>query len=266
MGKGIVLLGLMIGSLLWGEPFYLPLDPEQNPAYRQLRSMAVSRREAPRPHELIEGSFIPLGWGGERRFAYLLLPANEARECNWAELHIQDLSTDKTLYTGEFELCSPTPASSKEDRLTLLRRLEKLHRPAIEKQLARFGIAPGRRPHLREFPIPAAAGPVEYLLNTCRSSEPDFSRDDLFVTRWRLKLVLKRNKKGSRSKTVHSEEHREFTGVYDLRVLGYFLSPRSSRAAILIAKLIRGWEGPPSVIGFQVVGASMEKGWKAGSD
>jgi len=244
------------------KPCYLPTDLEQNRAYLRLRGLAAESGETPRPNELMEGAFIPLGWGGERIFAYLLLPANEARDCAWAELRIQNLSTDKTLYSKEFELCSPSPTSSGEDRLTLLRRLEKLHQPAIGKELARFGIGPRQRPQMREFPIPAAAGPVEYLLETCRGSAPDFSRDDLFVTRWKLHLVLNRNRKDSQSKTVCSEKHREFTGIYDIRVLGYFLSPRSTRTAILIARLIRGWEGPPSVIGFQVVGASLKKGWK----
>jgi hypothetical protein len=44
--------------------------------------------------------------------------------------------------------------------------------------------------------------------------------------------------------------------------LGYFLSPDRQRLAILVAMVLRGWEGTPAVTEFRIVGASLRKGWK----
>jgi len=264
--KIIAILFLLFGFITAGS-LYQPLDLKDNFTYLKLRGLVAEHREAPKPSELIEAHFIPLGWGGNRRFAFLLIPANEARDCEWAELHIQDLSTDKTLFEKEYELCIP-PGSLHEERQVedslglLFQRLERRYRRAIDGVLARFGIMETPPIKLLEFPITIDQNPINYSLETHRKTEPMFSQDDLFVKNWRLQLIRELSAKRSLRKTIHTETYQNPTGLYDLRPLGYFLSPDRQRLAILVAMVLRGWEGTPAVTEFQIVGASLTKGWK----
>jgi len=267
MVKKITAVVFLLVGIVAADPLYRPLNFRENDAYLKLRGLVADNREAPKPSELIEAHFIPLGWGGNRRFAFLLIPANEARDCEWAELHIQDLSTDKTLFKKEYELCAP-PGSlhtggQVEDSLgLLLQRLERRYRRAIDGVLARFGIMETPPIKLLEFPITIVQNPINYSLETHRKTEPIFSQDDLFVKNWRLQLIRELSAKRSLRKTIHTETYQDPTGLYDLRPLGYFLSPDRQRLAILVAMVLRGWEGTPAVTEFQIVGASLTKGWK----
>jgi len=45
-------------------------------------------------------------------------------------------------------------------------------------------------------------------------------------------------------------------------LLGYVKSPFEPRIAVVLMKVIRGWEGPPHTGDVQIVGASLEDGFK----
>jgi hypothetical protein len=228
MMKKILVTVFLLFSIIRADSLYQVIDLRHNFTYLKLRGLVAEHREAPKPSELIEARFIPLGWGGNRRFAFLLIPANEARDCEWAELHIQDLSTDKTLFEKEYELCAP-PGTLQEgrqvdDSLTLLlQRLERRYRREIEGVLARFGIVEASAIKLREFPITIGKNNINYFLETHRKTEPTFSQDDLFVKNWRLQLIRDLSAKHFLRKTIHTETCQNLTGLYDLRPLGYFL-------------------------------------------
>jgi hypothetical protein len=266
MKKVVAVVSLLFGIVAAG-PLYQALNLKDNFTYLKLRGIVADNRETPKLSELIEAHFIPLGWGGNRRFAFLLIPANEARDCEWAELHIQDLSTDKTLFEKEYELCAPPHTipeeSQTEESLTvLIQRLERHYGNKIEQMLVHFGIERSTPLKLREFPIAVGPNSINYILETRRKTELGFSPDDLFVARWRLQLILDFSGKHSRKKTIHTERYRDLHGLYDLRPLGYFLSPDTRRAAILIGMILRGWEGIPAVMELQIVGALLTRGWK----
>ena len=252
---------LLIGtlSLLWAEPHYLPLSPGENPVYRHLRSLGQQLAPSMGERAVLEEIFIPLGWGDERRFAYLTLPPNEARDCPWASLTIQDLSTDRTLLRKEYELCPDPGEKDPDDPLSLLRRVDRKYQGAIDSLLFRHGIHSAGRFTLRSFPIDSRQGPIRYRLSTCRRDAPDLVPDVLFISRWKVRLELNPKHPNPRAKTIHTQNYADYSGLYELGVLGYYLSPKGTRAALLIGKLQRGWEGPPSTLNYQVIGASLEK-------
>jgi hypothetical protein len=247
---------LLLPLLLRAEPFYLPLEEQAIPVHQTFERWYGSRGIG-----LLEEIFVPLGWEGERRFAYLRIPANEARDCSEAILTVQDLSTDRILHRSRMELCPP-----REGRhfgtLEQLRLLERLHRPRIDKVLARYRIASPSRRGLRPFPIRRADASIEYLLETSRRTAPGYSLEDLFLRSWRLDLLRIADSGLRRIKTLHRQRYREFSGLYDLRVLGYVPSPGFHRIAILLLGVRRGWEGPPHTTLHYVVGASLTGGWK----
>ena len=264
MGAKIILLAGIV-SLLLAEPRYLPLSPGENPVYRHLRSLGEQLAPSMEERAVLKEIFIPLGWGDERRFAYLTLPPNEARDCPWATLTIQDLSTDRTLLRKEYTLCPDPGEKDPDDPLSLLRRVDRKYQGAIDSLLFRHEIHTADRLTLRPFPIDSRQGPIRYRLSTCRRNEPDLVPDELFISRWRLELERTLHRSVFRSKTLHTQKYTDYSGLYELGILGYYLSPKGTRAALLIGKLQRGWEGPPSTLEYQVIGASLEKGWKTGS-
>ena len=53
------------------------------------------------------------------------------------------------------------------------------------------------------------------------------------------------------------------TGICEgTEIIGYFKNPYESRIAVLVSKWSPGWEGPPSIITYTIIGCHLEKGFR----
>ena len=75
------------------------------------------------------------------------------------------------------------------------------------------------------------------------------------------KATLQLNSSRRGEKTVLNQSYSQARPLH-VGLLGYVKSPFEQRIAVVLMKVIRGWEGPPHVGEVQIVGASVEGGFK----
>jgi hypothetical protein len=81
---------------------------------------------------LIREKIYPIGWSKDGKFAFVSEPADEACDCYYADFIIQDLRTDKILWTNHFE----GTEGGEENLQTYWKKNQKL----FSRKLAQYGI------------------------------------------------------------------------------------------------------------------------------
>jgi hypothetical protein len=75
--------------------------------------------------------------------------------------------------------------------------------------------------------------------------------------------VLQLNSRRKGRKTVFEQTYKADEGSpLDMKVLGYLKSPFEPRVAVVLAEVWRGYEGPPHTTHLNVVGSSLDTGFK----
>ena len=98
---------------------------------------------------------------------------------------------------------------------------------------------------------------LSYTANKNFKAQPDFG-NMAFVTEYNVEVesVTKGRK------TVHKERYKTPLSVLDVDVIGYLRGDDPERVALVVAGVKRGWEGPPHVTWFKVIGANLRVGFK----
>ena len=201
--------------------------------------------------------FYPIGWSRDGKFAYYVEPVDEECGCYFAELHIIDLKTDKILW--KFENRPEERRDEKGDMLEddmqkLWARNKKMFSDKLREhrieQTARFALLPTT--------FRSAGKIYTAKVTALRSDDPDGMRRVQ-----RLSLDLSSPTLGKTS--LYSEEYKGdqmYASPLDAAVAGAFKSPYENRAAVVLLKVQRGWEGPPHTVQIQIAGADLVKGFR----
>lgn len=193
---------------------------------------------------VIDAEFIPLGWSSNGRyFAYVLEPGDEACGCYLYKVNIQDLVTDKILWTKSQE-----GASGDDWSYTW-----KEHQSVFETAFLEYGIDtkvsgtffPGR-----------TTRDISFSVDKTMKVMPDYSNIAGIGA-----YTIKAQSTSLGGKTLHSREL-NFPYMYDVDVMGYIQGPDKDRVAMIVGQVWRGWEGPPNTTRFEIVGAHLETGFK----
>jgi hypothetical protein len=206
----------------------------------------------------LHDSFFPIGWAKKGTIAYAIIPADQACGCHFFEVYIQDLVTDTILWKYSDPREYPggyveTLKAAWQNNLTTI--LSKLHEyKIIQKDIFR----------LRLFPVRHQNDSLDVHLKNVRN-EACVGHE---ITKVTLKLVS--NLKGEKVVADEDFSCEELgadqpynPGPQKVVVDGYFKSPFENRIAIICRYLWRGWEGPPPVYKVKLVGADLEKRFKA---
>ncbi len=226
-------------------------------ARRTFRSFYVRGYPGGPIQQLSPEGFFPIGWSRDGKFAYYSEPVDEECGCYFAELKIIDLRTDKVLW--EFKNKPQERIDAKgtpiaDDMQKLWKRNEKMF---VEK-LREHGIE--QTPRFSLLPATFRSGTKSYTAKVTRTKGTD---DDgrLRIRQWSLDLTSPTlGKKSLYTRQYKGDEI--YVSPLDAAVAGVFLSPFEKRAAVVMIKVQRGWEGPPHNVEPQIAGADLDSGFK----
>jgi hypothetical protein len=85
--------------------------------------------------------------------------------------------------------------------------------------------------------------------------------DELYGAEVIQKLSIKLQAKGLGAKTLFTQNSKE-SRMLDAKVLGYLQSPFENRIVVLFSTKSMGYEGPPNLMEYKIIGATLDKGFK----
>lgn len=237
----------------------------RNAVYRQpseVRLARLIRRRFPDfygksfpQEELIVEKIYPVGWSKDGKLAYYLEPGDEACGCYFAKLVIKDLKSDAVLWQFDYD-SSELQDTMKRRTPESLPSLWRFKRELFASKLREHRIIPQRRFALLLFPASHMGDRLDADLKTTETR----ANQDYGIIKGAV-LQLASQRKGR--KTVFEQTYGTDEALpLDMKVLGYFKSPFEPRIAVVLIYVWRGYEGPPHVTHFQIVGASLDSGFR----
>lgn len=208
--------------------------------------------EGPSGAPILDSVFYPLGWSSDGKLAYAIEPPDEAVGSYFLNVYIQDLVTDKILWKDNYQ-SAPESNQGPQSFAAYWMANEK----TINEQLAKFKISKAENSALYAGPISQGDDSLEYNVTKKLRAEPDFGNVAMVSE---YQVIVQSAQRGS--KTVHSEKYDKMSGIMDVEVIGYLRGSDQERVALLVAGVKRGWEGPPHVTWFKVIGTNLVRGFK----
>lgn len=226
-------------NVLYAEPARLMLPGDEN-----------AEREAKTGSALRE-TFYPIGWSKDGKFAYYVEPADEGCDCYFAELVIQDLRTDKVLWSRSYD--------SENGGAKTIKKYWAKNRKEFSRKLAQYGIRAQKR-----FALQNSA--INYQKDALTPEmENNTDVEDEFAVTGNVVVRLLSREKGSKTIYERKFDPKKYEGFLDAEISGSLPSPFEPRAAIVIIETYRGWEGLPRITQIRVVGTSLTTGFAAAS-
>lgn len=211
--------------------------------------------EGPSGAPILDAVFYPLGWSPDGKLAYAIEPPDEAVGSYFLNIYIQDLVTDEILWKDNYQSV-PESDQGPQSFAAYWMANEK----AINEQLEKFTISKVENSALYAGPISQGDDSLKYNITKKLSAVPDFGNVAMVNE---YQVIVQSAQRGS--KTVHREKYDKISGIMDVDVIGYLRGSDEERVALLVAGVKRGWEGPPHVTWFKVIGTNLIRGFKKGS-
>ena len=246
-----------VSGAFYNKPVELKLERSVAKTFGRYLRQQASEYYRQRPFDQLETeSIYPIGWSRDGKFAYYLEPVDEACGCYFAELVILDLKTDKVLWSFDYD-SEAIDDAKREGKPYSLETLWNANRQLFSDKMREHSIEPQARFSLLYFP---ARQKGELLTATLTTIEKKGLTDDQrnYGIIGKATLQLHSNRRGK--KTILDDSYSE-TRPLRVGLLGYIRSPFEPRIAVVLMKVIRGWEGPPHTGDVQIVGASLANGF-----
>ena len=255
--KLLVVTFLLLGTFVFGQYFVSALTKKPNSTYGIPSRLSLKGDEngggEESPDKLLLEKFYPLGWSKDGKFAYYTEPADEACGCYFANLIIQDMRTDKVVwsYTNVNQDFGDNPPEE------TIKSFWKKHQKEFSRRLAQFRIVAGNDFKLLNSPLETVNDSIKI----------DFFSDvklteDAYNSKGNVILKLISGKKGAKTVYRKSYSGTGSAGIINIGIGGVLLSPFEPRTAIVLVETRRGWEGPPNITQIKIVGANLTDGFK----
>jgi len=219
-----------------------PINFEKN-AFNIFTSHDSGIKQAPFLHD----TFYVLGYNN-KKIAYAIEYDTDPRDMIHIETLIQDLVTDEIVWRDEYKI---------EENITHINFKtfwDERHK-RIENQLSQQNI-----PFDNHFSL--KTGALHYRndrLKPTSKTEKEYNKD------WGIEFVknstLYLTSKLKGQKIINQKSYKD-SHLLEREILGFLPIKGSRRIAVIVANLYRGWEGPPHVIGYEIIGASLSVGFK----
>lgn len=241
-----VLIYLLFPFILFAQPIKKTvIDVTKYSALQPYYTIDPAYPEEEAPPHLIEAEFYPLGFSKAGKFAYLIIPPDEAQGFLTVELVVQNLVNDKIAFKKVYEFDDDENRSKNYPRD--FKSFIANHQSDIERVKKRHHITT-QRPFL-----------ITCFSDLTLNSKKSFATKD-GLGKFLSHLILQMNNKKGLSKTIYNKKITDY--AFNSVIAGFFASPYEERVAILLMSIHRGWEGPPNTIKFNVVGASLATGFR----
>lgn len=201
----------------------------------------------------IEDAIRPVGWSNDGKFAYLIEEAFEAVNNYKLRLFIQDMETDEILAEKSWEASEQAGWTEEQD--FDFNEVWAKERATFVGLIAEHKIQEGLGTKL--LPLPYQLEGRSYQVeNRDILSRSDYTGNDI-VSKHELIAVAT----GLGQKRIANQTFGKYDLVQATHVLGVFKSPFEDRIAVLDAAEYRGYEGPPNVLKFKMVGCQLKGGF-----
>lgn len=206
-------------------------------------------------------SLEPIGWSRDGKFAYLTaVPAEGVGGGPWFSLVIQDLIEDTVVFVSpaDFQRSIDAPyLDTPEFAAKPAETFWAYHQKEFQPMLDRFKIQ-WTGPAFATFPLRLGGETVQASLTSTRVMSTDLGIEQVKDYRISLRKLTAKTVKIAATKSLTPEE-----GPFmEIQLLGCFLSPFENRLALVLGTVKRGWEGPPHVRDFFLIGSHLDVGFK----
>ncbi|MEL7222864.1 MAG: hypothetical protein AAGJ93_16195, partial [Bacteroidota bacterium] len=201
----------------------------------------------------IEEVIRPLGWSNDGKFAYLIEGAYEAVNNYKLQLFIQDMETDKIVAEQSWEASKQAGWTEEQD--VDFQKVWATERSNFVGLIAEHQIQEGLGVELLSLPY-SFKGRRYQFKNGDVKIQSDYTGSEI-VSKHELVTIAD----GLGKKRIANVKFGKYDLVQATHVLGIFKSPFEDRVAVLDAAEYRGYEGPPNVLKFKLVGCLLEEGF-----
>ena len=203
--------------------------------------------------------FYPIGWSKDGKFAYYAEPATEECGCYIGKLVIQDLRTDKILWTHDFEGDQFDATEDEIQPLNSIKTQWKENQKLFSRKLAQYKIVANA-----EFTvITSSINNSGDVLTPKLELDLKPSDNDLYYPSKKGSVVLRMISSKMGAKAIYKKSYRQTDGnnIRTLELLGLFKSPFEPRVAVILVEKLRGHEDF-GVTQIKIVGSHLTKGFK----
>lgn len=197
--------------------------------------------------EYIFQKFYPIGWSKDGKFAYAIEPADEAVGAYFFRLKIQNMISDKDVYSWQPE---------EDPEKGNIKQMWKDNQMTFATNLNEHKIIPDKDIKLLGTEFSTEDGKFKITIENTMETDPDFGFEVVKNTN----IYIKSPELGT--KRIYSYTEKDYNLCLGRIVQGVIKSPYEKRIAVLVKEEFRGYEGPPNVVKEFLVGADLERNFK----
>lgn len=200
--------------------------------------------------EFLYDKFFPIGWSKDGKFAYITEPADEGSGYYWFEIVIIDIVNNKISWSWK-------PAESEEGDFE---KVWKDNYELFKRQLTEAEIIQQTNFELKSTKTSYKGNDYEFVLDVKNEIDQDFGFE--VVKEIDLKIIS--TQLGQKSLIKQKEE--DYPRVIGAIIPGYLMCPFDDRIVVIYKKDRIGYEGPPNVVYFRLIGSDLIRGFKKDKD
>jgi len=196
--------------------------------------------------DFLADKFYPIGWSKEGMFAYITEPADEGSGFYLFELHVFDAVNNKIAWSWK-------PEESEEGDLA---STWKNNYELFKEKLNEYQIEQNESFELKKGKTTFKGNEYQIVLDTKTEQDPDFG----FEIIKEIKISINSPELGT--KQIYQSKADEYSMNIGAFVPGYILSPYNGRIVVLCQIEQAGYEGPPNIVYFELIGSDLLLGFK----
>lgn len=185
--------------------------------------------------------FKPIGWSDDNKFAYITEFADEACGCYSLKLEIQDMQTNRILWTWSY---------NDDGAGETLKQVWDSNYNEIKQNLNKYKIQQSENIELKPLTFIHNKHEVSILLETTTATDPDFG----FEVIKSGDIVIESS--GKKHKAYHFQEE-DPSFIIGTIAAGHIKSQQDDLIGVIFKKIRRGYEGPPHVVTYSIAGCKL---------
>ncbi len=189
----------------------------------------------------------PIGWSKDGKFAYIVEPADEGSGFYLFELIVFDMVNNKTIWSWKID-------ETEEGDLETTWKENYEH---FKESLNKYELVQQDDFKIEKGKTSFKGNEYQIVLDTKTKTEPDFGFDVIKE----LKISIESPEIGL--KEIYNHKENDFSMLVGAFVPGYMLSPNSGRIVVICQMERWGYEGPPNVVFFELIGSDLLRGFNA---
>ena len=199
---------------------------------------------------ILYDKLYPIGWSKNGLFAYIIEPADEGSGLYWFEIVIFDIVNNKVVWSWK-------PAESEIGNIT---QTWKENYELFRKNLSESEIIQLKAFVLKSGKTSYKGNDYEVILDSKNEADPDFGFD--VIKEVQIHFVSPE----LGEKKIYNQKNEDYSLILGAYIPGYLLSPFDDRVVVIYQKERVGYEGPPNVVFFDLIGTDLIRGFKKEKD